>query len=162
MTQKYYARIGGKSQPIGHQFVTDIIGRSQFPKMAMTCRIVSKEKGTAYGNCDSLKFVCQNVGKVYANYVSGYIYVPVELSIYENDTEIFRDGRQFYRIWFDNTHKDTVGYALSNQGNSRPFTISRYDPVLPKLGFRAAEVELSLAIDDLLTFERKIFWGNLC
>jgi predicted HTH transcriptional regulator len=30
---RYYARIGGKSRPIGHRLVTDIFGRRQYPKI---------------------------------------------------------------------------------------------------------------------------------
>jgi hypothetical protein len=163
--KKYYARVGGKSRPISHRLVMDIVGRSQHPKLEISCRFVPKEERPDYGNYgskDLLRLFCRNTGKIYANYVSGYFYVPEEICWNHSEKLITIEGKSYAKKWFDNTHEDVVGYLenATRLGGSRPLTISRYDPVLPKLGFNAGKIDLSVSKEELLAnfSEEKIFW----
>jgi Putative DNA-binding domain len=159
--KKYYARVGGKSRPIGHRLVMDIVGRAQYPKLEISCRIVPKEERPNYDNSrDALRVFCQNIGKIYANYVSGYFYIPITISRRGGENIFTIGDKQYSKIWFDNTHEDVVGYRDGGGlYGSRALTISRYDPVLPKLGFRAGMIDLTVSKDDLVNFaEEIIFW----
>lgn len=160
--KKYYARVGGKSRPIGHRFVMDIAGRAKYPKLEMSCQIIPKEDRQDYDNSrDALRFFCQNIGKIYANFVSGYFYVPTQICWSYNGNIVIIDDKEYIRKWFDNTHEDIVGYHETGMryGGSRPLTISRYDPVLPKLGFRAGMLDLSISKEELTNFaEESVFW----
>jgi hypothetical protein len=151
--KKYYARVGGKSRPIGHRLVTDIFGRTKYPKFEMLCSVVPKEKRSEHENRDAVRFFCRNSGKVFANYVNGFIYVPIDIYQGSPDQSLSINDKYYSRIWFDNTDKDVVGYGNAGQyGYRRPLTITRYDPVLPGLGFRAAMLDLAIAKEELPNF----------
>ena len=158
---RYYARIGGKSRPIGHRFVLDILGRAKSPQMRLEFSIRKKLSGASRKNVDALFAMCRNVGRVYANYVNGFLYVPDGfLKSRRRDSTVTRNGDQYSKIWFDNTHEDTVGYEKGYMGGpDRRLTISRYDPVLPTIGFSALYEELGNELANLAGFEEKlIYW----
>ncbi len=171
----YYARVGGKSRPINHRFVMDIIGRTKHPKMAMNVKILSeKEKrSTLYDSRKDIviRCFCENVSSVYANYVNGWIYIP-EIFVgrgYGRETVI--DGKNYQSFYFENIHKDRVGEQKTTRRtflggqeqyypDSEPLYITRFDPVLPGLGFNAKTQELNrIEAEQLSEFnEEEIRW----
>jgi hypothetical protein len=143
--QRYYARVGGKSKPIGHRMVTDITGRAKHPKMEVSLRFEAER-----GPLAELIVRCQNIGRVYANYVVGFVMLPVELSSLRGGETIVEDGgRKFLRLRFQNLHHDVVNSKIS--GGFETFsvntnTVTRYDPVLPQLSFgKAFSVRVDVA-----------------
>lgn len=180
--QKYYARVGGKSRPISHRLVMDIIGRSKHPIMKPEFSFEhDKEDDEIF-----LKVVIYNSGKVYANYVNGFIYVPKNIRSSKDDhIEIIND-MSYSKIYISNIHKDLINYkpgfpAMPIAGRvvggvpSTSFYITRYDPVLPSLSFsQVINLDSELGFDELKTYKDvKIYWdiftdnagiksGNIC
>lgn len=131
--KRYYARIGGKSVPIGHRFVTDIIGRAQYPKLEAVFGLSKAEETEEL----LLHVYVRNVGRIFANYVNGEILIPLGLFPAEQEADheiVSKEGWRYYRIYFDNVHKDVVGVS-GNAHYARAYTVGRYDPVLPSQGF---------------------------
>lgn len=147
---KYYARVGGKSRPIGHRLVTDIANRRRHPKMVLEVDelqiIKFREERTVAGGLlnnnmfytPPVKQVIQaqlrarNVGKVFANYVRCLVSFPIGFmdEVDESDVDMIDGGK--YVTWSRaNTEQDVIGFK-----NLRPqHGPSRFDPVLPGLGY---------------------------
>jgi len=131
--RRYYARVGGKSRPISHRMIMDMIGRRKSPEMELNLKFLYHKKPPY--DVVSIKLYCENKGKVFAKYVNGFLYVPEEMNPRSDYKEIFNfDGKKYKKIYFSNIHEDcvgekTIGYA------SFPYYITRYDPVLPGVGF---------------------------
>jgi hypothetical protein len=129
---RYYARVGGKSKPIGHRLVMDIAGRLSYPKIDVDLCIERK------GESRKLIASFRNVGKVYAKYVNGWLTVPIGL-ISDGATEAFEsEGRQLHRLRISNEEKDVVGTNERGKVNSfrlsgRSYVITRREPLLPGL-----------------------------
>lgn len=155
--KKYYARVGGKSQPIGHRLVMDIIGRAKYPSLTMHCSMIKKEEVTSDTGIVAIQFSCQNVGKIYANYVNGYVSIPSAILGSEEGIGVLIDGKEYRRIWFDNTVKDIVNWVEIGY-SKQPTTIARYRPVLPKLGFIAIKEDLIWQIDLTEYIEYFVYW----
>ncbi len=167
--KKYYARVGGKSRPIGHRLVMDIVGRSQNPKMKLLFWFEKDEEEKIV----SLYLFCQNSGKVYAQYVNGFLYLPANIRSNKDDEKESLNNVEYSGIYFSNIHKDLVNYKggmasipLPGSGGiqgfaGRPYYITRYDPVLPGLGFtKIFELNSGLGMDDLKNYkEDKIYWS---
>lgn len=120
--QRYYARVGGKSRPIGHRMVLDILGRGKYPALTASFFIVRGDQGLP-----ELRVTCRNAGQVLARYVNGWVTVPREMALAKLDGD---DPRYF----FANTLEDVVGFMRTDTA-SHPFSITRYEPVLPGLSF---------------------------
>jgi len=75
LDNKYYARVGGKSRPIGHRLVMDILGRRREPAMDVKMHFAYMPTPSMY----ALRIVTENVGRVYAKYVSIFVFVPKHL-----------------------------------------------------------------------------------
>jgi hypothetical protein len=140
--KKYYARISGKSRPIGHRMVNDIFGRLKHPTITLLA-------GLEWDRHDGivLSVYCRNTGRIYANYVSGFLEYPA--AIIGNKLEGVvalnqptPDGRRILN--FANLHRDIVGMrpgipAMPSFGKSSgyggspptPYEITRYQPILP-------------------------------
>lgn len=153
--KRYYARIGGKSVPIGHRFVVDILGRSKHPKMGVRFAFVRETNGDAL----ELKAWCENTARVFANYVNGELLLPLDCipsTEHEEDRIVSRDGWRYHRFVFDNVHKDVVGI---NTQAMQAFTVSRYDPVLPTQAFH---IPLRIKFSSLLKkhdlADKEIIW----
>jgi hypothetical protein len=154
--KRYYARVAGKSQPISHRMVVDIMSRRQHPKIELEFSIERKfikgkprqlgdfssyallggdlppEKDT---NTYELIIRARNTGKVYAQYVNAFIYIPVQL-LPTRDVKVWGigriekiDGKDFLRYYEENTRRDVVGFS----GTQRQYGPARYDPILPRL-----------------------------
>jgi len=145
---KYYARVGGKSRPIGHRLVADILGRRRYPKIELEFEIVSSiyiardpfplhvdTKPPQRKRRVDLILRGRNVGRVYARYVSGFIRLPVSLLPYpefqleDADLEDI-DGAQYILRVVDNTRRDVVKGGLFGASEYGP---SWFDPILPNL-----------------------------
>lgn len=170
----YYARVGGKSKPINHRFVMDIIGRAKHPKLNMeiTLLLAEESERAKYSGSDDIEIscYCRNNGAIYANFVNGWLYIPSKL-ISGGRREAVIDGVKYRRFYFENVHKDMVGwrdtYKNVNLGErsmpitgSEPMYITRFDPVLPGLRFHVATEELQFrTFEDIERFsEERIIW----
>jgi hypothetical protein len=92
---RYYGRIAGKSKPLGHRFVADIFGRRRDLQFAMELKInAAYEYEEVFGlhpyysssatrklvrNVE-LRLRATNVGRVYAEYVNCFVYIPTEFA----------------------------------------------------------------------------------
>lgn len=165
---KYYARIGGKSKPISHRFVMDIIGRSKHPDMDPQFLFQKdKEDNDVY-----LEVFVFNGGRVYAGYVNGFIYILNNLRSSKNDTIKIINGLEYSSIYISNIHKDMVNYkpgtlpiplpggGVAGGSSGRAYYITRYDPVLPGLGFTEyISLDSDLSLDELTKYkDDKIYW----
>lgn len=164
----YYGRVAGKTRPLGHRFVMDIINRPRHPKMKVTCRVDPEGhySGMEEHYIPTLWFSCRNIGRVYANYVNGFVWVPATLTEakdkdYAYEDEI--DGKPYVRKYFDNTIKEVVGeverYLGREFGTMKEYVYaSRYEPVLPSRQF-GFSVKLRVPLDELDRFEdEELIW----
>lgn len=127
--KKYYARVGGKSRPIGHRMVLDILGRAVHPRLQISFRIRERQiDGNPYKW--ELQVICKNVGKVYANYINGFVVAPKSL-IDKEEEEQRRGPGERTELLFDNIHKDTVDTNISIRARVRHSYVTRYAPLLP-------------------------------
>ena len=116
----YYARVGGKSRPIGHRLVMDIAGRLKHPRVQPEFSFYKS------GGQLRLDIILNNCGKVYAQFINCLVSVP---------SPLFRDpGKESHGVveeakleWVSNVHEDLVGQLHG----SFPLKISRYEPLLP-------------------------------
>jgi|GEM_PF-625655 len=152
---RYYARVGGKSRPIGQRLVADIFGRRRDPQIELELFLV--ESSTYYDHSVmmtnsleewqakarrhrvELKMWARNVGRVYAQYVTCRVSIPlslvpnseIELQL-KRSTEI--DG-VLYEIWLDhNTKRDLIERKAERW--QKPWLEegpSRFHPILPGL-----------------------------
>jgi len=171
--KRYYARVAGKSRPIGHRQVTDILGRAKYPKMVLFYKLMKIIDRL------TLICVCSNVGKIYANYVNGFLLIPYQMvttnlmhlmqNAGEKEGIVEREGKKYFEKRFSNLHRDIVNQtsdgsiAVSSDfpnglRGGVSFYITRYDPVLPYLSFEFS-VSLIVKEDELTEFdEERIFW----
>jgi len=137
LDKKYYARVAGKSQPIGHRLVADIFGRRQHPQIDLEFALSSRIVASGYVGTETRRLVeieirARNNGRVYAQYVNCFVHIPRILM-----PEAHRDGRfveidgiQYVRCYFENTVRDVVGLGPAASSTYGP---SRFDPILPGL-----------------------------
>lgn len=170
----YYARVGGKSKPINHRFVMDIIGRAKHPKLKMEVKLMLAEESSRarYSGSKNLEIecYCRNSGSIYANFVNGWVYVPSSV-ILSYGRKIVIEEKEYVSFYFENVHKDMVGsrdtYRSMNVGGNsmplkgtEPLYVTRFDPVLPRLRFHVLTEELKTksieALENLS--EEKILW----
>ena len=162
---RYYARVGGKSRPIPHRLVLDIMGRARHPKMNVTCKVIPEGRydGSKKRYVPTLQFICQNQGRVFANYVNGFIFIPVSLASVEEDAvEQTLNNTKYIRKYFDNTINEVVGqverYSRIGGTMKEPTYISRFDPVLPSRHC-ITSVKLRVPLHQLVDHsEEEILW----
>lgn len=163
--KKYYARVAGKSCSVGHRMVADIFGRATLPKVVVDFRRVLVDEKV------KLKVVIHNAGRIYANYVLVYLYVPLPLRPKgEAATGGLKniDGVQYVEFQFRNLHKDVVAMRPGSTGINdnkiictpgKPYYVTRYDPLLPGMAI-LDEIELGLPLGGLLEFvTHKLRWN---
>src|ERR1035437_8659112 len=125
--QKYYARIGGKSRPVGHRIVTDMFHRNRFAKFEVLFCFRSETwipRSILLGPPSSepvrgvkLIVCAKNTGKVYAKYIDFQVWLPQD--IVEIDT---RDDQSLCEI-------EGVKYCLRERDNTRRDVLS-HEPAL--------------------------------
>jgi len=182
---KYYARVGGKSRPVGHRLVADIFNRRQHPVMQLKFSIVSKlytptDYTKLYGigthelgweskqkSSKRLRFdlsvVAKNIGSVLAQYMSCHVYVPViivsqtEIGYAEARGDIERVDGAEYIVWGRrNTRRDLIKGGDSLLGGSE-YGSSWFDPILPKLSY-SWTWNITNKFKDLSMSDEKIIW----
>lgn len=140
---RYYARVAGKTKPISHRLVSDIANRPRHPKMAIELEIVEdNDKLFLDGRC-------RNVGKIYANYVVIFLYVPTDIVNAPFLDVLEKNGSEYYEEVYRNLHRDVVNSQYSpgvmgDPGVSLQRFITRYEPVLPRLAFDLRRFEIPL------------------
>ena len=171
---RYYARIAGKSRPINHRFVLDIIGRAKHPKFIMEVELLSNKKGrnTSHQEASALvvRAYCRNIGKIYANYVNGWIYLPNAI-VTDYERKKIINGKEYSSFYFENVHKDMVGEQIREKSMGygsnfrtipiqKPLYVTRFDPVLPSRAFYVLTEKLSIStFEQLMDFaEEEIHW----
>ena len=149
----YYARLGGRSRPISHRMVMDIAGRQKHPEITIDCELGLESPYGSERSEPTLTIWYENAGRIFANYINGWVYVPeVICEGRYGDGEIM-EGVRYVSEYFDNTIKETVGYrkgghTISLMGREswmpreEPLTLSRYQPLLPSLRRRAFRSEV--------------------
>lgn len=179
---RYYARIGGKSRPIGHRLVTDIFGRRQYPKIQLEFSIeassyveqdpfpvttpsilsqsLEKEKPKIRHRFE-LVIRAKNEGRIFAQYMNALVYIPVAL-VSEFELEHFYDDDDIEEIdginyvgWFErNTRRDLI--KVEGLGANQ-YGSSWFDPILPGLSHRW-ERDLTEKFDKSKIDDMKILW----
>jgi hypothetical protein len=156
LDRRYYARVAGKSRPIGHRMISDIFSRRRDPIVDVVLRFIFVQSLNRHG----LEILLGNTGRVYASYASAFVYVPDYL-VYKPDTQgdlverTTLDGAKYVVFRKCNTARDAlqVGVAVPELGPAR------YEPILPGLGHRGV-VMLADDFQEKLTYARnaKIMW----
>ena len=135
----YYGRIAGKSKPLSHRFILDILGRRQNPKIELTFEITKKyQTQKIQGFTTPQKYVrhllditAHNIGRVYVQYLAICLYVPKPLILKTlNSQEIFvtrDDQREYWESSYTNLVIDFIDPLSDRHG------VGRYAPVLPGL-----------------------------
>lgn len=141
---RYYGRIGGKSKPLGHRFVLDILGRRQNSKIDLEFVInyYPEHKKDRY----SVRVKAKNTGHVLAHYVNCIVYIPLNLvpvSCRSDSDKIVKkeDDVNYYVLRFKNI-------SASN-------TSDQFFPILPG-NFHEWEFDL---VEDFHS-ERAFFEGH--
>lgn len=149
--RRYYARVGGKSKPISHRMVLDIIGRAVHPKMELKlCFTEITQVGGRLKNF-YLEATCRNKGKVVANYVAAHITAPRKLIAPTEEDQSIIDS-QYTNLVLQNLHKDIVGREETLPAGVGFFNyVTRYAPILPHLAF-TRRFKLAIKKDELGTF----------
>lgn len=154
---KYYIRTAGRSRPINHRLVTDIIGRRQYPKLELDFFVRSAE--TPIYKKVELIIKAKNVGGIYAQYVNCLIYLPRvfashKVSLFNrNTTEI--EGKPYFTLKRTNTRRD----VLEEDGAGRQtLGTSWFDPLLPLQEYTWTwELPKNMSQDDLESVD-DIIW----
>lgn len=166
--KKYYARVAGKSVPIGHRLVGDIMGRRQNPNLEIefwieenTERFTNSQGRPVVHTSYILWVRAQNTGRVYANYVNCFIDIPWVL-LNNDKLKYIQDqirGKEYYREYFDNTTRDLIDVKVTGFGPAREtHGPARFVPMLPSRS-RTWKIELSDALPDVEKAEHIIKWS---
>ena len=147
--KKYYARVGGRSQTIGHRLIMDIANRRQSPKITLEFRInASKPKVLKTGSSTNtitdvfLRTFAFNQGKVLANYAEWEMWIP--LGCLENAAS-HEVRNQFYNeptaVIIDLQNRMSKKFGIFDHyyfsGNNR--RNMTYDPILPNRHYAQRE-----------------------
>lgn len=155
---RYYVRVGGKSRPIGHRLVADIFGRRSYPKIQL--EFIAKSSlyhesnliptfpsfsGSATEEKPKkrkweLVIKAVNSGKVFAQYVNCFVYIPAaliptwELRLNHTSDEDFEeiDGTKYVAWSKRNTRRDII---KAEAFGANQYGSSWFDPILPNLAF---------------------------
>jgi hypothetical protein len=134
----YYGRVGGRSLPLGHRMVMDIINRRLFPYLKIEFHfgfvdeadpnLVKRE-----GEHPVLMIEIKNQGPVYAQYVNSILFIPKYLveplairSILGGRIVELEDSVKYVRIARENVVQET-----REQGEIVSRGPGRYTPILP-------------------------------
>lgn len=143
---RYYARVGGKSRPIGHKLVSDIFHRRRDPFIELefafeATRFIARGpfgipqpgQQPEVGRRVELLVRARNVGRVYARYVNGIFYIPrilvPDYLLERIDLQVI-DGEEYYSRQESNTRRDVV---KADPMGGVQYGPSWFDPILPGL-----------------------------
>lgn len=170
--RKYYKRYNFNSEPMFDYEIRDILNRTKFPIIDLEFEIIKstyelkpiipqmpiftmvpngfmkstvpeKEYKTEY----RLNIYAVNNGKVLANYINAYAFIPCKYLEDEDDS-----SENVSQIFMDNTIRDVVDAQIipsMNGTRSIPkYGPSRYDPILPTRNMRLKKLFLKKNIFD--------------
>jgi len=143
--QKYYARVGGKSRPIGHRLVTDIFHRGQHALFEVRLAFQSKTWvprtfppiPALYQKSKPVRGVelivgAENRGKVYAKHVKFTLWMPEEIVASDDRDSValtVLDGGRYYVFERTNRTRDVTG--IEPTFGTKRYGASWLDPILP-------------------------------
>lgn len=190
LDKKYYKRYNFESVAMEDYEIRDVMGRGQNPRIELNFEILITQTTAQTGNTINFRGIpismsessethdvyklsieASNNGKVYAQYVNVFIYIPdVLLPPEDENNEDFRYGVVrpkevrsdvlCWRHYDDNTTRDITGY----NGVSRTYGPTRHVPILPGLSCQLEDVELRRDFEkvslDGLFIEWEIFADN--
>ncbi len=176
MDKRYYARVAGKSRPISHRLVLDILGRRNYPKISIECSIESvkftphsilgtvapsfgREKPEKMTKV-SINFTARNVGQVLAKYLNCKIRLPYDMldssdRRSEADDVISVNGSKYVQWTRRNVHRDVLKAGMFGLEQYGP---SWFDPILPGLSY-SWDWDLRPDLDIKALADRKIYWS---
>jgi hypothetical protein len=136
--------------------INDVMARSKHPALQVEFALARPtRRGMPH---PYLQVLYRNVGRIYAEYVNGFLRVPSGLLVQEQrkeDRHLQIDETEYVEINFANIHRDLVQVrpGIPDIGSFRgtppqPYYVTRYDPVLPGLA-RSEFFELNLKEEDL-------------
>jgi hypothetical protein len=173
--KKYYARIGGKSRPINHRMVLDILGRARHPKFSVTAKYIEEVRFEGRLVELNLKVLFRNIGKIYAQYVNGFVFLSDSMVAEEFEessrfelggTETIK-GKIYRTVLISNIYKDLIDFkpgmpSIGGFAGTRHTYrhITRYNPVLPGLGF-SDWVPLKIERSQIPAFENEVLIWRL-
>jgi hypothetical protein len=156
---RYYRRYNFESVPLHDHEIRDINSRSEHPLLEVGFRIVletvevrSNPLGPSYRNRTARYESCRlliavhNAGTRLARYVSGFIYVPLELireaDLPHRDDQDEIDGVAVGKFTIDNTTRDVVGTDKNPLGPTPIYGPSWYSPIHPGTARRVDQIIL--------------------
>jgi hypothetical protein len=177
--RKYYKRYNFNSEPMYDYEIRDILNRTKFPIIDLEFEIIKKTfelkpiipqmptfsmdanglmKSSApkneYKTEYRLNIYAVNNGKVLANYINAYAFIPCKY-LEEKD----ESSENISRIFMDNTIRDVVDAqilpSMSGTRSIPKYGPSRYDPILPTRNMRLEKLFLK---KNILDSSDKINW----
>lgn len=155
--KKYYKRYNFQSIPMEHYEIKDIFNRVTHPKVIMEFNILkdSYERQSTYDmmhglgglkseqkkeiiHSTKLEVYFKNIGRVYANYINGFLFVPLEVIDSKKD---YQDrinkinGIDYVRLYFDNIKRDVVGSKSLGLTFIPEYGPGRYVTLLPSRSY---------------------------
>jgi len=182
---RYYARVAGRSRPIGHRFVVDIMSRRQHPKIELEFEIKTRTvetTGRIIGGIEitpspalanfgvekpqkkitreyTLSVFARNVGKIYAQYVNCFIHLPVDI-VAKDDLQVFMNDciEEIDGRQYCRYYKEnTIRDVVGFEGFTKRYGPSRFDPILPGLSHQW-KIELRDKLTNLQDASLIIVW----
>ena len=134
----YYGRVGGKSRPLGHRLVLDILNRRQNPRLEVFFAYAFVDEmdpnlHKVQGQHLLLTIQIENKSSVFAQYVNSIIYIPEYLvepaairTIFDG-VPLRKEGTNYIRILRENV----IPEIMSNDKQVVFRGPGRYTPILP-------------------------------
>lgn len=168
---RYYKRYNFESIPMYDYEVRDIMNRNKNPKIALIFKI----KTTDYSptpifavpgikqqpqsiKLNTLVVRGENIGGVYANYVSCHINVPSLMLGKANDhlKDFIQDQVNYKSVYCDNTIRELFDVKVGVMGQvDTKYWPSRYDPILPGTSMNLIDISL---VQNQLPSTGIIYW----
>jgi hypothetical protein len=134
----YYGRVGGKSKPLGHRMVLDILNRRQYPHLEINFSLAFVDEKDpnihkVEGQHRVLTIQIENKGPVFAQFVNSVIYIPeylvepAAIRTILDGIPLRKDGNNYIRILRENV----IPEILSNDKQVVFRGPGRYTPILP-------------------------------
>lgn len=156
---RYYGRVAGKSRPLNHRMVLDIMNRRQFPNLKINfgfgyVRDSDANSIVDEGNHVVLVVFFENIGTIYAKYVNCILYIPkylieegaIHTIVNGQNCEI--EGIDYVRVARENVIVENV----SIQGEVIGRGPGRYTPILP-----GRSHSITIPLSDKFTIHRWYF-----
>jgi hypothetical protein len=135
---RYYGRVAGKSQPLSHRMVMDIVNRRQYPLLELKFYYAYADEKPftvpkEYGQHPILVVSIRNTGTIFAQYVNSIIDIPgraidestISLN-YKVMPIILDENNEYLRIIIEN-----IASGMDARGNYSVALPGQYIPILP-------------------------------